>query len=126
LLDTDDGVRYWAAVGFQAGQHLAAADRHCLLSAVRDRSPVVRIEAAAALARHDDAEVALPILMAALEDASPEIVLHASRALELLGPIARPARQKMREALTIARERETAGDVIAMFIRFSLESALSQ
>jgi uncharacterized sulfatase len=126
LQDTDDGVRYWAAVGFQARQHLAAADRDDLLSAVRDRSPVVRIEAAAALARHDDAEAALPVLMAALADASPEVVLHASRALQLLGPVALPARQKMSQALAIAREREAAGQDIAMFIRFSLESALSQ
>jgi uncharacterized sulfatase len=126
LQDVDDGVRYWAAVGFRARQHLAAADRDALLSAIRDRSPVVRIEAAAALARHGDAEAALPVLMAALADASPEVVLHSARALEQLGPIARPARPKMSEALAIAHERETAGQVIAMFIRFSLESALSQ
>ena len=126
LRDTDDGVRYWAAVGFLARKQLSEADRDALLSAIRDDSPVVRIEAAAALARHGDAEAALPVLMAALADASPEVVLHASRALELLGPVARPARQKMSQALAIAREREAAGQDIAMFIRFSLESALSQ
>lgn len=126
LRDANDGVRYWAAVGFQAREHLTEADHTVLLTAIRDSSPVVRIESAASLARHGDAEVALPVLTAALADTTPEVVLHAARALELLGPIARPARKKMSEALAIAREREAAGQVMAMFVCFSLEAALSK
>jgi hypothetical protein len=86
---------------------------------------VVRIESAAVLARHWEAAAALPVLTQALDDRSPEVALHAARALELLGPLAQPAHQKMKTAIARARERESQGDTIAMFIRFSLEAALA-
>jgi N-sulfoglucosamine sulfohydrolase len=126
LADPDDGVRYWAVVGMNAREQLSDADRTVLRQSLQDDSPVVRIESAAALAGHDEADIALPILTAALQDHSPEVVLHAARALELLGPIARPAYPAMRAALNSAREQESRGEVIAMFIRFSLEASLSQ
>jgi N-sulfoglucosamine sulfohydrolase len=124
LRDVDDGVRYWAAVALQARSRLSDADSKALQVALNDTSSVVRIEAAAALARNGDAERALPVLTAALQDESQEISLHAARALELLGPVARPAKRVMADVLTAAREAEGRGNVLAMFIRFSLESAL--
>lgn len=124
LRAADDGVRYWAAVGLHARAHLAEADREALRAALRDTSPVVRIEAAAALCAHGETEAALPVLTAALRDDSREVALHAARALELLGPAAKPARPAMQSRLAIAHEAEAHGDHLSMFIRFSLETAL--
>ncbi|KAF0177451.1 MAG: hypothetical protein FD161_2411, partial [Limisphaerales bacterium] len=70
------------------------------------------------------ADAALPVLAAGLRDPSREVVLHAARALELLGPAARPAFDDMRAALATARVAEKAGEPMAMFVRFSLEAAL--
>jgi uncharacterized sulfatase len=123
LGDTDDGLRYWAAVGLNARLTLNAAERQALRGALQDRSPVVRIEAAAALARHNEPETALPVLVAALEDDSMEITLHAARALELLGSRNEAAAGAMEAALAKARAAE-AENPIAMFVRFSLEAAL--
>lgn len=125
LRDADDGVRYWAAVGLNARAQLSEADRDALRGASRDSSAVVRIEAAAALARSGESDAALPILTAALESDSGEVVLHAARALQLIGPAARPAEPAMRAALAAARKAEERGDPIAMFIRFSLDAALA-
>lgn len=124
LRDADDGVRYWAAVGLHARAQLAEADREALRAALRDTSPVVRIEAAAALGAHGETEAALAVLTAALRDDSREVALHAARALELLGPAAKPARPAMQSRLAIAHEAEAHGDHLSMFIRFSLETAL--
>ncbi len=124
LGNSDDGIRYWAAVGLHAQPNLTEPDREVLRHALLDLSPVVRIEAAAALADHGEAEPALPVLITALGDESTNIALHAARALELLGPTARPAEPAMRTALTRATESEKDGDILAMFIRFSLEAAL--
>jgi len=126
LRAADDGVRYWAAVGLHARTQLSGADREALRTALGDTSPVVRIEAAAALAHHGDLDAALPVLTAALHDASREVALHAARALELLGSAARPAHAEMRVRLAAAREAESRGNDIAMFIRFSLEAALHE
>jgi hypothetical protein len=55
-----------------------------------------------------------------------DVALHAARALELLGGRAQPAWPAMREVLErVRREEKNAGDP-AMFLRFSLESALPQ
>ncbi|MEO8353852.1 MAG: HEAT repeat domain-containing protein, partial [Chthoniobacteraceae bacterium] len=125
LGDRDDAVRYWAAAGLHARPQLDAADRKALRAALTDQSPVVRIEAASALASHGEGTAALPVLTAALRDESPEVALHAARALELLGPAAKSAQPEMQARLATAREAEARGEVIAMFIRFSLEAALA-
>jgi N-sulfoglucosamine sulfohydrolase len=124
LRDADDGVRYWSAVGLNARLSLNAADRQALREALRDPSPVVRIEAAAALARHDEPDAALPVLIAALEADAMEVALHAARALELLGARSEAAVAAMQAGLARARTAEAGGHTIAMFIRFSLEAAL--
>lgn len=85
LQDANDGMRYWAAVGLHAAATLSEADRSALREALCDSSSVVRIESAAALARHGEHSAAFATLSAALRDELPETVLHAARALELLG-----------------------------------------
>ncbi|MEQ1859998.1 MAG: sulfatase-like hydrolase/transferase [Chthoniobacteraceae bacterium] len=126
LRDDDDGVRYWAAVGLRARPQFADADRESLRAALEDTSPVVRIEAAGALAAHGEAEAALPVLTAALRNDSRDVALLAARALELLGPAATPAHPAMQARLAVAREAEakSPNDHLSMFIRFSLEAAL--
>lgn len=124
LIDGDGAVRYWAALGLHACAELGVADRAALRAALKDESAVVRIEAAAALARHGEVEAALPLLAAELVSASPESALHAARALELLGAAAAPVYPEMRSALARARAAEKGRDTTAMFLRFSLEAAL--
>ncbi len=126
LRDSDDSIRYWAALGLRARTDLTAEDRAALRTALTDTSPVVRIEAAAALAAQGEADTALPILTAALNHNSREVALHAARALELLGPAASPAHPAMQTRLEAARAAEAASkaDTLSMFIRFALESAL--
>ncbi len=126
LRDPHDGIRYWAAVGLHARPTLEGKDREALRVALKDESAVVRIEAAAALARGGEATPALPVLTAALRDEATDVALHAARALELLGPTANPARADMRAVLATAHAAELSGDPLAMFIRFSLETALRQ
>jgi N-sulfoglucosamine sulfohydrolase len=126
LLDADDGVRYWAAVGLLARRELSDADRQSLRAALVDPSHVVRIEAAAALAGQGEPGAALSVLTAAMGDRSSEVRLHAARALELLGTNASAATPAMRVALAEAREEEARGQTIAMFIRFSIEAALAE
>ncbi|MBE7494884.1 MAG: sulfatase-like hydrolase/transferase [Verrucomicrobiaceae bacterium] len=124
LRDADAAVRYWAAVGLRARSQLAEQDRAALRAALKDTSPVVRVEAATALAAHGDATPALPVLRAALNDPTREIVLHAARALELLGAVTHPLRADMQLVLGAMREAEKSGDTMAMFVRFALEAAL--
>jgi N-sulfoglucosamine sulfohydrolase len=124
LRDTDDGVRYWAAVGLRARPQLTESERASLRAALDDSSPVVRIEVAATLAAHGEAAAALPVLTAGLQSESAAIGLHAARALELLGPVAKPVQPAMQARLAIARAAEAKGDPLSMFIRFSLEAAL--
>ncbi len=124
LQDADAGVRYWAALGLRARSALNEQDRAALRAALKDAAPVVRIEAATALASHDEAADALPVLREALSDPSREIALHAARALELLGPAARPLHADMRGVLETMREAEKSDDTMAMFVRFALEAAL--
>lgn len=125
LSDRDDGVRYWAAVGFSAARRISEEARIALRDRLSDASPVVRIEAASALAHHGETDQALPVLAAALTEDAPEVALHAARALELLGPRARPLLPTMQQVLERARRAEEAND-FAMFIRFSLDASLEK
>jgi N-sulfoglucosamine sulfohydrolase len=129
LADADDGIRYWAAVGLNAALQLGSVGLEQIGEPLRgrlsDTSPVVRVEAASALAAAGEPDAALPVLLQVLSTGDrPEDVLHAARGLELLGDKARPAVTEMRQVLERAREHEARSD-IWMFIRFSLESALS-
>jgi arylsulfatase A-like enzyme len=125
LTDADDGVRYWAAVGFRAAGPLPDSARTALRERLADSSPVVRIEAAAALAHQGQTEESLPVLAAALAGDEPEAALHAARAIELLGPRAVSLRAEMQRVLERVRGLEQGSDMM-MFLRFSLEASLEQ
>ncbi|MHB8897859.1 MAG: sulfatase/phosphatase domain-containing protein, partial [Thermoguttaceae bacterium] len=125
LADGDDGLRYWAAVGGSAAGSLDGSARAALGQRLADPSPVVRIEAAFAMASHGETASALPVLADALTSATPEAALHAARALELLGPAASPVRPAMEQALERARAADPQTDM-QMFLVFSLEAALEK
>jgi N-sulfoglucosamine sulfohydrolase len=124
LRDTDPAVRYWAAVGLHALGKQADAARDALADALRDDSPCVRIEAAAALAGlHDDpCPPTLDVLARELRSDRKDVALRAARALQLLGEKARPALPAMEAAL--AEAKADPGDP-ALFIRFALEPAVA-
>ena len=119
----DGAVRYWAAVGLRALGDKARLAVGALTDAMRDPSPVVRIEAAWALVDLGPGEQpdALAVLTRALADRDGRVALRAARAMQMLGPRARPALAAMKRALTGAKGKR--GDS-AMFIRFSLDPAV--
>jgi hypothetical protein len=72
-----------------------------------------------------EAPEALRLLEAELRSANRDIALHAARALQLLGDRAAAVRPAMREICDRARREEKALGDPAMYLRFSLEAALS-
>lgn len=126
LRDADDGVRFWAAVGLHAAGAEATPARDALSQALKDPCAVVRIEAAAALVDLGDRTQALRCLETELRSPRRDVALHAARTLELLGSRAQPVRSALQEVLEQARRDEPAAGDPAMFLRFSLESALAE
>jgi arylsulfatase A-like enzyme len=129
LGDPDAAVRYWAAVGLHASERSSDESREAFRAALADASSVVRIAAAAALARHspedrteekepgpDDLDVSFRVLREELKSDDLDAVLLACRAIELLEARGRPTVRAMRAAA--ARYEEADGDQ-ALFIRFS-------
>ena len=122
LSDDEPGVRYWAAMAIGALGPQAASAEKPLVAALKDPSVAVRIEAAQAMARMGQIDLALPLLVRELESTNVDAVLHAARAIELLGPQARKAASAMQQA----REKAQGGGTIEMFIRFSADAFLNQ
>ncbi|MCA9135209.1 MAG: sulfatase-like hydrolase/transferase [Planctomycetales bacterium] len=84
LKHADAGVRYWGAVGFSSCQTISPQAIRALIDALSDPVLTVRIESAAALARHGRPDISIPVLCDALTDDSLAVVLHAARSIELL------------------------------------------
>jgi len=124
LRDADDGVRYWAAMGLHAAGPAAKTARPELRKALKDSAAVVRLEAAAALTELGEASEPLRILERELRSTQSDVALHAARALQLLGNRAQPVWPTMRRVCERARREEKALGDPAMYLRFSLESAL--
>ncbi|MBE7502874.1 MAG: sulfatase [Verrucomicrobiales bacterium] len=124
LGDADDGMRYWAAVGLHTAGPAAESTRPALRRALTDHCAVVRVEAAAALVGLGEAPEPLRVLEIELRSTQPDVALHAARALQLLGQRAAPAWPVMREVLEQARREEPSVGDPAMYLRFSLETAL--
>jgi arylsulfatase A-like enzyme len=125
LRDGDSAVRYWAAVGLHAAGQGAAPARDALADALRDDSPSVRIEAAAALASLDREPNAqcLKVLTAALQSNQPDAAVRAARQLQLLGDKSRPVWPEMRKVLEKAK---TGSDDTSLYLRFTLGAALGE
>ncbi len=116
-------VRYWNAVGLSAATkwNPSCADR--LEQALQDPSSAIRIEAASALARHGQAELALPILADLIQGDDTTVLLHAARAVELMGADAAAIHGEMAE---LFRRFEDDPSDPAWFIRFTTTGFLNR
>ena len=123
LRDSESGIRYWAAVGASAADELSEEHRSTLREQLKDPEPVVRIEAAFALAMQGDLTETLPVLERELQNTESWSSLHAARAIELLGPKAAPLKSTMQSVLAQTQPRQTENDIL-LFLTFSLEAAL--
>jgi hypothetical protein len=119
LGEADSAVRYWAAVGCNANPAAAQAARSELTRALRDESPAVRNEAAAALLKIGDAPAALAVLEKSLREPDLNSALHAARALQYAGEWMRPVLPAVRERLAQARTRQGA-EYLEFYLFFSL------
>ncbi len=125
LMDPDDAVRYWAALGLRVAGARDPLSQDALRNALRDAVPAVRTEAAAALVALDGSPEALAVLADVLEGGDPLDVLRAARTLQLLGDKAAPAAEAMRRVMEQAQDDAVYGPD-ALYIRFALEPALAE
>lgn len=103
LGDKDDAVRYWAALGvLMRGEDAVRSSKDALRKALRDPSPLVRVTAANAIARHwndSDAKAAIALLA---EHADPAthgffVALDALQAIDALGSRSAPVAGRLRQ-----------------------------
>jgi hypothetical protein len=136
LRNEDEAVRYWAAVGLSAAKDLSPKATGALRRALKDPDVTVRIEAAGALARHAETDVAIPALSRSLESKNLAAVLHTARTIQLLGDTAKDATAAMRSTetrLAGLRPKDLPATVVlpgdldmAMFIGFATSAFLEQ
>jgi len=126
LLDSDSGVRYWAAVGLNALGAEAAPATEALQHALNDPSPNVRFEAAGTLCKLGFCSEALPVLSKGLQDPREPVVLYAARTLQGIGDKARPVVRLMELARQQCKNLDGTykNDDHAMFIDWALSDAI--
>lgn len=102
LDDSSEAIRWWAAQGCSMLKEKAVPAADPLLKRLTDSSGAVRVAAAEALSRFGMAEQALPVLEAALVDASNSwTALQAANVITHLGELARPSLPALKRALQI-------------------------
>lgn len=116
LSDPDPTVRYWAAVGLRVAGPDAAGAREALQKALDDESSPVRVEAAGILVARWEDRAALDRLVGMLGTDDEDAVVHASRALQLLGEKTRPALPALREVLPRVK---------SMYARWSISGTIA-
>ena len=115
VLDAESNdVRYWQVLGRCAHSTLDTTTRDKLVALLADSSAMVRIQAAYALAKAGQGELAIPALIRELEQEDLTITLYAARAIELLGAAGRPAALQMKQ-LSEHAAKLTAADTPAVF-----------
>ncbi|MDA1046107.1 MAG: sulfatase-like hydrolase/transferase [Verrucomicrobia bacterium] len=135
LSSKDPNVRYWGAIGLTALNDKPSGKALKKLKAtLKDTSAAVRIEAANALATHDDVKTALPALVKDLAHENLIVVTHAARTIELLGNKAASVAPQMKKALEraeIIRPPDLSPVIVlpgdkdlAMFVAFSCQAFL--
>jgi N-sulfoglucosamine sulfohydrolase len=121
LADRDSSVRYWGAVSCSAAKKLPEPIVQRLHQLLESESAAVRIEVANAIARQTDDPVGLTALIGLLDHDDETVILHAARAIELLGtPSARQPMQRLAD-----RFADQPGD-LAWFIRFTTSGYLTR
>lgn len=118
---SEAAVRYWGALGLSAAKQISERAVQALRQKLHDSSLSVRLESATALARHGRIELGLPVLLELTDHEHPTVVLHAARAIEMLGGKAASARPRI-EAL-FKKYEDDPGDP-AWFIRFTTSGFL--
>ncbi len=120
--DPSAAVRYWGAVACSAAKDLPLPLIERLAGRLDDESPAVQIEAATALVRHGlRKSEALGVLVKLLDHSDQTVILHAARAIELLGE--ESTRGAMRR---LADRFENEPGDLAWFIRFSTTGYLQR
>jgi hypothetical protein len=116
MLESDHAsIRYWAAVGLSAFEgKLPLAAIKVLDQSLQDPSAAVRIEAARTLVDKIQQPNALDVLVHELKSSDLSSVLHAARAIELLGMKSAAAHDALRDAAA----REDGDADMRMFIQF--------
>jgi HEAT repeat protein len=111
ISDGDPSIRYWGVVGLAAiaqrqekGDGGRSAVANALLPLLEDKSPAPRIAAAEAMGHLGQADRALPVLVAAMNDPQESVRIQAVAALEKLGAAARPADSTLRAATSDSSE----------------------
>ena len=123
LLGEDDpALRYWGLIGLGEHDYICETCYDDLKYVLEDEAGCNRIEAAALLHENEQKE-GLPALLKELRGNDPDLVLRTSRALELLGPLSKPAIPAMKKVLAKWRKKRKEGP-LGLFIEFSLEAAL--
>ena len=122
LLGNDDPLLQYWGLKILGGSDLCESCFDDLRYTLQPEHPsFVRTEAAYLLAKHNQPE-GLDYLRKVIRMTNPDDVLRASRALELLGPKAKPAINDMHEMH--AKWKASKEGSIPLFIWFSLEAAL--
>ena len=116
-------IRYWSVVAMHAHQGFASEDIEALKLRLDDDSACVRIEAAAALARDRQFQLAFPALHELLHSEDTTVLLHAARAVEMIGQPAESLRGPMQDLHD--RYQDVEGDE-AWFIRFTTSAFLGR
>ena len=119
LADSDGAVRYWAAVGLAAMGPEARSATDGLTRLLEDPAPDARLAAAEALSNVGREDLALPVIVEALEHESGWVRLHAAVVLVAIGDKARDAAPQMKQAIA----ENTQGEA-ALYTRWALSHAL--
>lgn len=135
LSSGNSSVRYWSAIALAQSVALTESGQQQLVHALADPFAAARIAAAQAIVQHDHVDLAVPVLIAALDDGDLTTVLYAARAIELLGDQAKSAIPAMKKTLARAEkilpadlpaaEIASADQDLAMFIGFSIKAFLT-
>ena len=99
LKNDDSIIRYWATVGFVILRKKAKPAIDDLTKCLNDQSISVRITVAEALCNLDRNELALPVLINALESENDKTVLYAANVFDCIGDMAKPALNDLKKIL---------------------------
>ncbi len=120
LDDQDEAVRYWGAIGIgNIGMPASSAAKR-LAKTLKDPSAAVRIAAARALGKIDQAEAALPTLVNELENGRQWERLHAAIVLDEMDDHALPVIEDMRKALAYRDDLYARGKYVVRVMNRAL------
>ena len=136
LESANPAIQYWATEAAAGLPSLSKPVNQLLIKNLKSELPSVAIASADALCRHGQTDTALPVLIGLLKHEDFTVVLHAARAVELLGETAVAAIPAMQQVLQRSEEIRPAGKPatfvqsgeqdLAMFASFAAKGFLSR